>query len=144
MVQQLALGSEGDGRVVGGQDVADAAAATELDAFSWFSDQAQACGIKIQLSGQPLHDCALPELFALDCEGYESERIIGLRRIGLQVDPLELPRLQVLTKKLVLLLGILPDEKQNGLAGAHKFSGKESLGEAEIFRLLGFVRRNRQ
>ena len=66
VVQQVALRSEGEGRVVGREGVADAIAATELDAFPRLANQLKPLESRSKLRRQPLHKRALIELLAFD------------------------------------------------------------------------------
>ena len=46
-------------------------------------------------------------------------------------------------EEVLLLRRILPDEELHRLSGAHELHGKQSLGEAEVFRLDRLCRRRR-
>ena len=139
VIQQLALRCESEGRVVGRQGVANSAAATELGAFTWLANQAQALKVEVQLRGEPLHERALSQLFALHGEGHKSQRIVELRRIGLQVDTQQLLRLKFLAEELLLLDRILPHEELHRLAREYELPGQQGFREPKVFRLVRFV-----
>src|SRR5258708_40108502 len=100
--------------------VGNPAAAAKLRALAGFGDQAQAVEVSTELSCAALHQSTLAHLLALYGERHDAYRVVDLRRVGLQVNRLQLAGFQVVPEEIMLCLRILPNEELNRLAGAYE------------------------